>query len=135
MSVQDGSWRNTATAKNAAQERSGEGIPDLLPSPRNLCQLNPIWGTQALQTPGVSLPGYSAGPRRAGTESGAGDQVEDKQHKEKERQEQVIAQRQADKEEPHEVESVCESGSEKGLSLFAWAGLLNPNPAHLRLLK
>lgn len=31
--------------------------------------------------------------------------------------------------------NVCERGSEKGLSLFVWAGLLNPNPAHLRLLK
>lgn len=117
---------------------SGEGIPDLLLlSPCSLCQLNPTWDTQAPQSSGVSLPGHRAGPRRAGTESGAGDQVENKQHKEKERQmeEQVIKERQTDKEGPCEVESVCERGSEKGLSLFVWAGLLNPNPAHLRLLK
>lgn len=49
-------------------------------------QQNPNWGTQAMQSSGVSLPGYRAGLRMARAEFGAVAQVENTQHKGEEKQ-------------------------------------------------
>lgn len=98
-------------------------------------QLNPTRGTQAAQPPGVSLLGHREGLRRVGIESGAGDAVENKQHKKKERLRSRSSRRDRQTKRSRGGWRACEGGSEKRLCPCLWAGLRNPNPAHVHLLR
>lgn len=97
-----------------------ESLTSLFPFPPTSAgashQLNPTRGTQARQFSGVTLLGHSAGLRRAGHESGPGDQMENKQHGEKARAKGRSSRRDRQTKKKRGRWRVCERGSEKGLS-------------------